>query len=495
MTRTGVRLFLLVMFVITLVETAVFYTLAGEIIHVVSYATLCALAWWSVLRTGRRPHHRPRPRHRSAPTLQWVARVTVTEQGGRERLPWVLVAAGMTLWFAGDAYELISAHFLGGAPAVGISDAFWLGGYPLMAAAMALMARRRAPGRLWGAVVDALTLTVAAGAVSWQFIMKPLAEGGTLAESAVPLLYPFADVVLLSGALLVAMSPGVRTAPTRLVLAGAVWFLGMDLAWNVLPYFVSEDLYGRLGAAMVFGNALLVAAGMHPARLELTSPGPEITVLHPARIFFLAVALMTAPLLTLVADDKITAVVASAGCALLVIVRFTTAVREQERAQELLAQQARRDPLTGLANRSVLRDRLARAVPAPDDPIAVLYLDLDGFKEINDKYGHEAGDAVLRAIADRLSAAVREQDLVARLGGDEFVLLLPGVGADEAVRLAERLLTDVAWPVPFEGHHLVVGASIGIAARTALGDEALLRVADAAMYRAKQLGRGRYVLS
>jgi diguanylate cyclase (GGDEF)-like protein len=207
------------------------------------------------------------------------------------------------------------------------------------------------------------------------------------------------------------------------------------------------------------------------------------------------VALMTAPLLTLISEDKITAVVASAACALLVIARFATAVREQERAQAQLAYQARCDPLTGLANRSVLGDRLARAVPAPDDPVAVLYLDLDGFKEINDRYGHAAGDAVLRTVAGRLSQAVREQDLVARLGGDEFVLLCPGVTADEAARLAERLISDVAWPVPFEGRYLTVGASIGVATRTSQPDEGLLRVADAAMYEAKRQGRGRYVLS
>ncbi|MEV8509866.1 GGDEF domain-containing protein [Actinoplanes sp. NPDC051475] len=467
MSRTSVRLFLLVMFAVTLVEAVFYYSTSGEVVHVVAYTGLCSLAWWSALRLPR----------------------------GGGRLPWLLIAAGMTLWFAGDAFELIEVHFLGGTPDVGLADAFWLGGYPLLAVALALIARRRAPGRLRGAVVDALTLTVAAGAVSWQFIMKPLAEGLTLAESAVPLLYPFADVVLLSGALVVALSPGIRTAPTRLVLAGAVWFLAMDLGWNVLPYFVDSDLYGRLGAAMIFGNALVVAAALHPARGELSREGAETGTLHPARIFFLAVALMTAPLLTLVADDKITAVVASAACALLVIVRFTAAVREQERAQAQLAYQARCDPLTGLANRSVLGDRLARAVPAPDAPVAVLYLDLDGFKQINDRYGHEAGDAVLRTVADRLSAVVREQDLVARLGGDEFVLLCPGVSAEEAAWLAERLLTDVSWPVPYEGHHLTVGVSIGIAARTAVGEEGLLRVADAAMYEAKRLGRGRYILS
>ncbi|MFI5497018.1 diguanylate cyclase domain-containing protein [Actinoplanes sp. NPDC051859] len=464
--RIGVRLFLTVMFVLTVVEAIVFYSPAGELMHVSAYAGLCGLMWWSVVKLHQ----------------------------GRERVPWVLVAAAVTLWFAGDAYELAEVHLLGSSSSVGVADVFWLGGYPLLAAALAVMARRRAAGRLRGAVVDALTLTVAAGAVSWQFILKPLAEGWTVAESVVPLLYPFADVVLLSGALVIALSPGVRTAPTRLLMAGAAWFLSMDLAWNVLPYFVADDVFGRLGAAMIFGNALIISAGLHPSRGELTRSTGEMTVLHPARIFFLAVALMTAPLLTLVADDKITAVVASAVCALLVIIRFTSAVREQERAQAQLAQQANRDPLTGLANRTVLRDRLARAVPAPDDPVAVLYLDLDGFKEINDRHGHEAGDAVLRAVAGRLSSAVREQDLVSRLGGDEFVLLLPGVSGDEAARLAERLLSDVAWPVPYEGHYLTVGASIGIAARTEADDQGLLRVADAAMYRAKQLGRGRYVM-
>ncbi|UQU64347.1 GGDEF domain-containing protein [Couchioplanes caeruleus] len=455
------------MAVVTAMETYFYFSPAGEVLHVVAYTVLCVLAWWAAFKLHRRG----------------------------ERLPWVLVALCVTLWFAGDAWELFEVHVFGGTPAVGLADAFWLGGYPLLASSLALMARRRAPGRLRGAVVDALTLTVAAGAVSWQFIMKPLAEGFTVAQSAVPLLYPFADVVLLSGALVVALSPGRRTAPTRLVLAGAVWFLAMDLGWNVLPLFLPEDVYGRLGAAMILGNALVVAAGLHPARNELTNPGVAAGTLHPGRIFFLAVALMTAPLLTLISDDKITAVVASAACAMLVIVRFAAAVREQERAQAQLAYQARCDPLTGLANRSVLGDRLARAVPAPDAPVAVLYLDLDGFKEINDRYGHAAGDAVLRTVAGRLSQAVREQDLVARLGGDEFVLLCPGVTAEEAARLAERLISDVAWPVPFEGRYLTVGASIGVATRMSRADEGLLRIADAAMYEAKRLGRGRYVLS
>jgi diguanylate cyclase (GGDEF)-like protein len=182
-----------------------------------------------------------------------------------------------------------------------------------------------------------------------------------------------------------------------------------------------------------------------------------------------------------------------------VLSRFTIAVREQDRTQARLAYQAQHDPLTGLSNRAVLGERLARLRPTTDTPVAVLYLDLDGFKEVNDRYGHEAGDAVLVAIAQRLSAVVRAGDLVARLGGDEFVLLCPGVGEAEAVQLAERILADAALAVEFRGHHLTVGASIGIAATAGDVDAdrggTVLRSADAAMYQAKRLGRGRWVLA
>jgi diguanylate cyclase (GGDEF)-like protein len=465
--RAGVWIFLVVTFVVAAVEVAVYFRLAGEIVHVTAYVLLCALAWWSAFR-----------RHE-----------------GRDRRIWLLVAACQTLWFAGDAYELLELHLLGETSAVGPADVFWLGPYPLLATALALMARRRAPGRLRSSVVDALTLTVAAAAVSWPFVMKPLTDGATFAEAAVPLLYPIGDVVLLTAVLLIALSPGARTAPTRLLLAGVVWYLLMDVGWTALPYLVSEDIYGRLNAAMLIGNALITAAGLHPARAELVSPGRASRTLHPARVFFLAVALLTPPVLNVFIRPDLVGLLASVVCALLVVVRFVLVVREQARTQEQLAHQADRDPLTGLANRSVLGDRLARTVPAPDAPVAVLYLDLDGFKEINDQYGHEAGDVVLRTVSERLTVAVREGDLVARLGGDEFVLLCPGVSAEEAVTLAERIISDVARPVAFEGHHLVVGGSIGIAARTEPAAEGLLRSADAAMYEAKRLGRGRWILA
>ncbi|GAA3342260.1 hypothetical protein GCM10020358_36580 [Amorphoplanes nipponensis] len=456
------------------VATIVWYTTdAAAVGYTVAYVALCGLAWWSALR----------------------------RQSPRDRGPWALVAAALSLWGAGNVLELVE-YYLVEVPHL-TPDVLWLGGYPVLAVALVRMARRRAPGRLRGAALDGMTVAVAAGVASWQFFIAPwLAEGYTVVESTVTALYPVADVVLLAAVLLIALSPGTRTAPTRLLLCAIFGYLGVDVGLNVGLYFADYAAFEPLNSVILLANALLVAAGLHPRRAELTRAGHQVPSLHPARVLFLGLALMTAPTLTLVSSgigqDQILALVATAVCAAFVLARFTIAVREQERAQASLVFQARHDPLTGLANRTTLGDRLARQVAAPDAAVTVLYLDLDGFKQVNDQHGHDAGDAVLLAVAARLSAAVREGDLVARLGGDEFVLLCPGVPEDEAVRLAERVLHDVAQPVAFRGHQFTVGASIGIAARAGGAGEgaaAVLRTADAAMYQAKRLGRGRWILA
>jgi len=444
----------------------------GNVLYVATYLTLCGLAWWA----ARRP--------------------------GDARVPWTLIAVAMTSWFVGDVIEIVQSY-VGVVPSVGVADAFWLGGYPLIAVALTLMARRRSPGRMRAAVLDSLTLTVAAAAASWQFLIEPVLDAGYgLADSVVPALYPVADVVLLAGVLLIALSPGARTAPTRMLLTAVGLYLAVDLGYNLLPYVLDYALVEKIGPLIMLGNALVVAAGLHPARAELSRAGHRAAVLHPARVLFLGLALMTTPLLTMLQNgfgrQEIMAIIATTACAGFVLARFTIAVREQERSQAELAFQARHDPLTGLVNRTVLTDRLNRMLPAGDSPVSVLYLDLDGFKQINDQYGHDAGDAVLQVVSRRLSAAVRETDLVARLGGDEFVVLCPAAAPTEAVGLAERILHDVAQPVSWRGLTLTVGASIGIAAGIDAAEgspSAVLRAADVAMYEAKRHGRGRWVLA
>ncbi|HYG56502.1 MAG TPA: EAL domain-containing protein [Symbiobacteriaceae bacterium] len=174
-------------------------------------------------------------------------------------------------------------------------------------------------------------------------------------------------------------------------------------------------------------------------------------------------------------------------------------VSERKALEDQLRFQAYHDSLTGLANRDLLRTRAARALAQQREhnrPLSVLFLDLDGFKTINDSLGHMEGDGVLKLVAARLLRCVRPQDTVARLGGDEFAVLLQGVGADDACAVAARIIRELQVPVPAGGKPVVVGGSVGIAVSQAGQESAdeLLRNADVAMYQAKEMGKGCYAI-
>jgi diguanylate cyclase (GGDEF)-like protein len=156
--------------------------------------------------------------------------------------------------------------------------------------------------------------------------------------------------------------------------------------------------------------------------------------------------------------------------------------------------EAMRDPMTGLPNRALLRDRLEQVCARSRrqfTQFAVLFMDLDGFKEINDRYGHAAGDQVLVQVASRIRSATREMDTPARYGGDEFVVLCEKVASEkEAAEIAERICENIEEPVLVDGAELRVGASIGIAigSPNVTDADAVIREADAAMYSAKNAG-------
>lgn len=180
---------------------------------------------------------------------------------------------------------------------------------------------------------------------------------------------------------------------------------------------------------------------------------------------------------------------------------ITTHLRVQDELREqkdLMSHQAHHDHLTDLPNRLLFNDRLLRSIEKAkrnEEEFALLFIDLDRFKQINDSLGHEVGDKVLRIISNRLSSLIRQADTLARLGGDEFTIIMEGLSkSQDASLLAQKIIEDLARPMEVEGHMLYVSSSIGISLYPQDHTDAqdLLKFADAAMYRAKDEGRNNF---
>ena len=167
---------------------------------------------------------------------------------------------------------------------------------------------------------------------------------------------------------------------------------------------------------------------------------------------------------------------------------------ERKRAEEHLTYLAQYDHLTGLVNRTLFRDRLIQAMARSkrmQQPIGLMLLDLDRFKAVNDTFGHDMGDELLKTVSERLKACVREVDTVARMGGDEFTIILEGVTSEENILMvAKRITESIATPFELKGEHISIGISVGITIypHDDYPVDELLKHADTAMYRAKQQG-------
>ncbi|WP_426453493.1 EAL domain-containing protein [Paenibacillus sp. S-38] len=176
---------------------------------------------------------------------------------------------------------------------------------------------------------------------------------------------------------------------------------------------------------------------------------------------------------------------------------FVRDITERQKAEEHIRQLALRDPLTGLFNRSYLQEKLSSAIARAEvgpGHLGVMFLDLDGFKTINDTFGHDCGDMLLQEVGERLLHCVREEDLVSRQGGDEFIVMLTGITPGTASRIAVRMIEALAEPFTYAGRVMSVTPSIGIALYPSAGGSAhmLVKHADAAMYHAKQNGKNNF---
>jgi diguanylate cyclase (GGDEF)-like protein len=290
------------------------------------------------------------------------------------------------------------------------------------------------------------------------------------------------------------MGRDLASSDTTLILTS-----GKYVFTAVLP----QNLNGSEAVAWKNGSRLRIT-GICTVRLDVQSSavGEGIAVAKSFRV------LMRSPADVVVVQKPswwtpvhLVVLLAIALSGTLVVLIWVAVLRKRiHESEERFRHMAQHDSLTGVASRLVFEDRLDVAVESAKrhrTGLGLLMVDLDRFKEINDTFGHLAGDEVLRVSADRLLEAMRKSDTVARIGGDEFVVLLPNLRDPQfAQRIAAAIVESLAVPISFEDREMPVTVSVGVCSFSAgcMDADALLKHADAALYRAKEQGRNRFVV-
>ena len=416
----------------------------------------------------------------------------------RRRAAWALLAAAASIYTAGMAVWAGVYAFQDEPPFPSVSDGLWLSFYPLALVGFGLLARSRVRNRRVGPLLDGALAGLAAATIFAAVILEVVLGtlGGAPLGVLVNLAYPTFDLLLL--ALVVgylSLSDWRVTPRWGTLLLGLGVFIAAD---SVYTYSVAKgDL--TLGAFVNVGYSaglLLIAfSGWLRSDQESEPPlrGERLRGILPS--MGLAAGAIAVLVITSYVDLNRIAVWLAATTLIVALAR--TAVAFRENVSLLDAQrQALQDDLTGLANRRMFQRRLTAATEAAGrsgEKVAVLLIDLDRFKDVNDSLGHHVGDDLLRTVARRLTGVLRGDETVARLGGDEFSIIVTGTAEiDAATAVATRVLEELERPVMLEGMWLDVGASIGVAVFPEHGEapSELLRAADIAMYQAKESGGG-----
>ncbi|MBV9100392.1 MAG: diguanylate cyclase [Candidatus Dormibacteraeota bacterium] len=439
--------------------------------------------------------------------------VAAARHQGRVRLAWALLGASAFMWGAGqsawDWYEDVAKIQV---PFPSLADAGFLGAVPFAVAGVLSFPVAFERARTYvRSVLDGLIIAAALLVVSWDTALGAVYHAGadSVLAMVLSLLYPLSDVVIITMILvrLGRVAHGDRT-PLMLVAAGLV---AAAVADSNFAYTTANGTYGSgnaLDTGWVAGYLFIAVAALRMIKHPLRGQMPHVL---PSRVSSLLPYPPIAAALGVLMVEKVTSgglseftfwtVVALVGIVLvrqyLVVgdnVRLlrTLTVRERE-----LAHQARHDALTGLPNRVYFRDRVTAALvrgSGTREHSAVMFMDLDEFKAINDTYGHATGDRVLTVVAERLRGALRPSDVAARLGGDEFAILVEHApDADHLDAIARRVLQALREPVSVEGLTMSVPGTIGLAIAEGSDDstDELLRRADVAMYAAKREGKDR----
>jgi diguanylate cyclase (GGDEF)-like protein len=415
-----------------------------------------------------------------------------------ERIAWAALGVSLTLGALGNALRALSAGLQGDEPPSGLSTAIFLVAYLVMYVPVFLFIRARVPRFHPSMWLDGIIGALGSLAAGMAFVLGPYLypEPGGTAVPAIALVAPATTVVLLAVLMAVGSILGVRLDRTVVLLAVGLFCICVSdiilFARRIHGTYVDGGPL-ELGwlVCVVLAAAAAVGAADRPAPVDRS--GSRIGW----RLLAVPLACIVASLVVLSPgwSHPMPAIAGwlAIGCVVAGIARIAVTFHEV-RGFNQVKQEARTDELTGLPNRRALLEQAQRVVASATArrPAALLLLDLDGFKEVNDSLGHPAGDDLLRQIGPRLRGSLRTGDVLARLGGDEFAVLLPAAGAAEAEVLAHRLHELLLEPFTVTGVRLHVGVSIGVSTTPAPATTVpeLLHCADVAMYTAKSAREG-----
>ncbi len=421
---------------------------------------------------------------------------------GRQRTAWIAMTAALSGWAIGEALWIYYESIAHQSPFPSLADAAYLL-FPIGAAtAMVLFPAGYTGHSRARFILDGLIVAGALFEISWVLVLRSIYESDAASPFAVALglAYPVSDIVIVTVAVLVLARARTGRSATLMMLTVGVVF--MALSDSAFAYLTAENVYasghvidiGWAVALLTFGMAAL-----HSRRGPATTV--EISQVPSKRAMWLPyVPVGIAALVCVPAYFPTPGLgpifVSSTLLMCAVMARQYMVVRQNQRLLTMVADQALRDTLTGLANRDLFNDRLMHAVAVHEhdkQSVAVLSMDLDDFKLVNDSLGHPAGDALLIQAAERLQGCVRTSDTVARVGGDEFAVLMEGL--PELSRLvAHRVVAAFEEPFVIDGQQLLMRPSVGLAVASSanpdLSADQLLKQADVAMYSAKRSKSG-----
>ena len=429
-----------------------------------------------------------------------TAFVGLRRNAPRRPTGWVLVLCGFLGWVVGDAlFSLQGAMGITSYPAP--ADAVYVVAYVLMAAGTVVMVRRRGAGGDLAAVLDAAILATGTAVVAVVFVVVPIASDSSLsvAGKLTSAFYPIADILLLGLLVRLWATPIARTTPYRLlicalglVFAGDVYYTATTIITGGVESQLANDLVWYAGYVLLAGatwDRSIHDMAERTAGLEdVTDPTKRLLVLTGG-LLLPGLTLLAAGLAGDLGAWPVVAV-GSGVLSLLVLARMAGLLAVVRSQAVQLAALARSDSLTGVPNRRTWDFELSRACQAAldqDSPLAVAILDLDHFKAYNDRFGHPAGDLLLKEATAAWSHHLRRGEVLARIGGEEFAVLLPDHDADAARDRVLEMLADTPRGQTF---------SAGLATwQQGTEPVTAITAADRALYEAKRSGRNRVCLA